>query len=279
MPVFQTPEPIAVTLEVAVGEARFFAGDRADTVVDVRPRRESDGNDRKAVEKTRVEYSNGRLLVKTPKWPLVGRGGTVDVTIELPAGSRVTGDGQIVDLHCEGRLGEVRYKMAYGGARFEQTGPLTVDSGHGALVVGQVAGHAELRTGSGEVSVGRIDGTANVKNGNGRTRIGDVSGDLKVTAGNGEVEVESASAGVTVKVSHGDIRIGEVARGEVTLTTTHGAVDFGIRQGTAAWLDLKSVHGSVRNNLDTTEGPEKNEETVEVRAHTGFGNITVHRAA
>nr|WP_042195418.1 DUF4097 family beta strand repeat-containing protein [Kibdelosporangium sp. MJ126-NF4]CEL21993.1 hypothetical protein [Kibdelosporangium sp. MJ126-NF4]CTQ92773.1 hypothetical protein [Kibdelosporangium sp. MJ126-NF4] len=279
MTVFRTPEPIAVTLEMSVGEARVHASDRTDTVVDVRPQQESSSNDRKAVEKTVVEYSNGRLLIRTPKWPMVGKGGTVDITIEVPTGSRLSGDSQVVDLRVEGRLGEVRYKSQHGGARFEQTGPLNVDTGHGNLVVGQVTGHADLRTGSGEVSVGKVDGTAVVKNTNGHIRIGDVTGELRVIASNGGVDVESVSAGVTVKNSHGDIRVGEVVRGTATLTTSHGGVEVGVRKGTAAWLELTTKHGKVRNNLENTDAPAQNEETVEVRVHTGFGNITVHRAA
>ncbi|ALG13542.1 DUF4097 family beta strand repeat-containing protein [Kibdelosporangium phytohabitans] len=279
MTVFQTPEPITIQLEVAVGEIVINATERADTVVDVRPRVESNGNDRKAAEKTTVEYANGRLKVKTPKWPLVGKGGTVDITVDVPHGSALTGEGQVVDIRGDGRLGAVHYKIQHGGARFEQTGTLTVDTGHGTLVVGQVSGPADLRTGSGEVSIGQVDGDATVKNGNGRTRLGDVAGEVRVTAGNGEVEVETAAAGVTIKNSHGDIRVGEVARGTVLLNTTHGAVEVGIRQGTAAWLKLKTVMGAVRNDLTTTDGPGQNEETVEVHAHTGFGNITVRRAA
>ncbi|ONI84335.1 hypothetical protein ALI144C_14255 [Actinosynnema sp. ALI-1.44] len=279
MTVFQTPEPIAVTLEMSVGEARVYASDRADTVVEVRPQHESSSNDRKAVEKTVVEYSNGRLLIRTPKAPIVGKGGTVDITIEVPTGSRLSGDSQVVDLRVEGRLGEVRYKAQHGGARFEHTGPLNVDTGHGNLVVGQVAGHADLRTGSGDVNLGKVDGTAVVKNTNGHIRIGDVTGELRVTAGNGTVEVESASAGVTVKNTHGDIRVGEVVRGTATLTTNHGGVEVGVRQGTAAWLELKTKHGKVRNSLDAADAPARNEDTVEVRVHTGFGNITIHRAA
>ncbi|MFC0109818.1 DUF4097 family beta strand repeat-containing protein [Kibdelosporangium aridum] len=279
MTVFQTPEPIYATLEIAAGDARVFAGDRADTVVEVRPRDESSGKDRAAAEKTKVEYSDGRLLVITPKWPLIGKGGYVDITIELPEGSRLTAESQYAELRGEGTLGEVRYKTDYGSAQFEQTGALNVDSGYGTLVIGQVTGHAELRTGSGEVKLGRVDGTANVRNGNGGIRIGEVSGDLEVTGGNGSVEIESAAAALTVTNSHGDIRVGEVVRGTVSLSTTHGGVEFGIRQGSAAWLELNAKHGAVRNNLETTDGPAQDQETVQVRVHTGFGNITVHRAA
>ena len=67
MPTFDTPEPISATIDVAVGDVRISAGDRTDTVVDVRPSDASNDDDVKAAELTRVEYANGQLLVKAPK--------------------------------------------------------------------------------------------------------------------------------------------------------------------------------------------------------------------
>src|SRR3954464_7402756 len=66
---FDTPQPISATLDVVVGDVRVTAGERADTVVDVRPSDPSNEEDRKAAEQTRVEYEHGHLLVKTPKLP------------------------------------------------------------------------------------------------------------------------------------------------------------------------------------------------------------------
>jgi hypothetical protein len=40
MPIFTTPEPISVAIELVVGDVRITAGDRAHTVVEVGP---SDG--------------------------------------------------------------------------------------------------------------------------------------------------------------------------------------------------------------------------------------------
>ena len=37
MPTFDTPESITVTLEIGVADVRITAGERTDTVVDVRP--------------------------------------------------------------------------------------------------------------------------------------------------------------------------------------------------------------------------------------------------
>ena len=67
MPVFDTPEPISVTVELGVGDLRIVTGDRADTVVEVRPSDPAKKGDVTAAEQTRVEYTGGRLLIKAPK--------------------------------------------------------------------------------------------------------------------------------------------------------------------------------------------------------------------
>ena len=111
MPTFDTPEPISVTIDLAVGDVRITASDRSDTVVDVRPSDAANDEDVKAAEQTRVEFANGQLLVKAPKlrqWLSRSGGGSIDVTIELPAGSDVHGTLASGTSSCEGRLGDCR---------------------------------------------------------------------------------------------------------------------------------------------------------------------------
>ncbi|MDQ1392128.1 MAG: hypothetical protein QOF30_1105, partial [Acidimicrobiaceae bacterium] len=67
MPTFDTPEPISVTVELGVGDLRIVAGERSETIVEVRPSDASNTSDVNATHQTRVEYANGRLLVKAPK--------------------------------------------------------------------------------------------------------------------------------------------------------------------------------------------------------------------
>lgn len=62
MPTFDTPEPISVTLELGVGDIRIVAGERTDTVVEVRPSDAARTSDVTAAQQTRVEYAGGRLL-------------------------------------------------------------------------------------------------------------------------------------------------------------------------------------------------------------------------
>jgi len=279
MPAFATPEPISVTIELGMGDARIIASDRAETIIEVRPRDDSKASDIRAAEQTRVEYSSGRLLVKTPRQrTFLGRGSSVDVTIELPAGSQVQGDSGMGDFGGEGHLGECRFKTGMGNIRLDRTGELHLKTGMGNIAVDRASGDADVTTGSGEVRIGQIEGAAVIKNSNGDTVVGEVTGDLRVKSANGRISVDRAHASVIVKTANGNIRIGEVMGGAIVLETAAGELEIGIREGTAAWLDLSSHYGRVRNSLDEAEGPEHSEATVEIRARTSYGDIKIHRA-
>ena len=110
MPTFDTPEPISVTVELGVGDIRLVASDRTDTIVEVRPSDDAKRSDVTAAQQTRVEYASGRLLIKAPKgwrqYTFRGGGESIDVQIDLPAGSHVRGEAGVAAFHCIGRLGQ-----------------------------------------------------------------------------------------------------------------------------------------------------------------------------
>ncbi|MFC6087976.1 DUF4097 family beta strand repeat-containing protein [Saccharothrix lopnurensis] len=281
MPKYATPEPISATVELSVGEVRIVAADRADTVVEVRPTDESDDSDVKAARATRVDFADGALTVRGPKSRMLdfsGKTRSVDVLIELPAGSRVHVDMSVGDCLGTGVLGECRVKTSVGHVRLDRTGPLHLDTSAGHVTVEEVGGDAEITTGSGELRVGGIGGAAVVKNSNGGTDIGAVAGELRVRSANGDISVGRAGGKVEAKTANGHIRIGEATRDAVVLDTACGDLDIAVAEGVAAWLDLATGHGRVRNSLDAVDGaPDGSERTVEVRAHTSYGDITVRR--
>jgi hypothetical protein len=278
MPSFDTPSPISVNAHVDAGAIRFAAADRADTVVDVAPRDPKKDQDVRAAEQAEVTYSGGRLRIRTPKPGVFGPAGTVDITVGLPAGSQVEATGGWAEVRGEGRLGEVRVKTSSGDVRFGTTGPLHLTASHGAITVDRVEGPAEITTSSGSIRVGTVAGFAVLKNSHGTTSVGDVTGDLRVSGANGDVIIDRAHASVEARTANGTLRVAEVARGIVQLETSYGAIDVGVREGTAAWLDVSSGFGAVHNSLSGSGGPEKSEDTVEVRARTSHGNIDVRRA-
>ena len=278
MPAFATPEPISVTIELGMGDARIIASDRTDTVIEVRPRDDSKASDIRAAEQTRVEYSSGRLLVKTTQRSFFGRGSSVDVTIELPTGSHVQGDSGMVEFSCEGHLGECRFKTGMGNIRLDHTGELHLKTGMGNIAVDRALGDADVTTGSGDVRIGTIEGAAVIKNSNGDTVVGEVTGDLRVKSANGRISIDRAHASVIAKTANGNVRIGEVMRGAIVLETAAGELEVGIREGTATWLDVSSHYGRVRNSLDEADSPEPSEATVEIRARTSYGDVKIGRS-
>jgi hypothetical protein len=283
MPTFETPEPISVTVEFGVGDLRIVASDRTDTMVEVRPSDPTKKADVTAAQQTRVEYAGGRLLIKAPKnwrqYSFRGGGESVDVQVELPAGSQLRGETGVAALRCRGRLGECRYKTGIGDIQLDRAGAVQLRTGVGDITVERAGGDAELTTGSGSLRVDGVDGTAVVKNSNGDTWIGRVTGDLRVNAANGRISVDQASGPVAAKSANGDVRLGEVAHGTVLAQTAFGKVEIGIRDGVAAWLDLNTRYGTVRNDLNSADRPGAGEDVVEVRARTAFGDITIHRSS
>ncbi len=281
MPAFSTPEPISATIDLVAGDVRITASERDDTVVQIRPSDQSSDQDARAADQTRVEYAAGQLLVRAPKQhsrSLFGKPGSIDVTIELPAGSQLQGDASVAAFRCAGPLGECRIKTATGDIGLDTTGPVDLRTGAGAITVERVAGHAEISTGSGRLRLGEIDGTAVIKNSNGDSWLGEITGDLRVNAANGDLAIDHAGAGVTARTANGAVRIGEIIRGVISLKTGFGEIEVGVRAGTAARLDVSTGFGRVLNDLETADSPEPSDETAEVQARTSYGDIVIRRS-
>ncbi|HVD00225.1 MAG TPA: DUF4097 family beta strand repeat-containing protein [Candidatus Dormibacteraeota bacterium] len=278
---FETPEAIAVTLSLNVADVRISAGERIDTVVTITPNYASRKADVEAAEQTRVEFAGGRLLVKAPRsWkqytPFGGRE-SVHVSIELPTASSVEGEAWAGDLSCIGTLGECRYTTGAGEIRLERVGPTQVSTGAGRVSVDVAEGKSEI-TGSGQMRLGELNGPAVVKNHNGAIWIGLAADDLRCSSSNGDISIDRALGAVEARTANGDVRVGEVVRGTVAVKTAYGRLEIGIREGTAALLDVSSSFGRVENSLRASNGPQPSDETVQLRARTSYGDIVIHRS-
>jgi DUF4097 and DUF4098 domain-containing protein YvlB len=244
----------------------------------VRPSDPANREDVTVAEKTRVECSGDRLEVTTPRsWLSRSGGGSVDVVIELPAGSSVRASGQMVDITCDGPLDDCRVKNGIGQVRVEQAEQLSVKSGAGDIEVGRVAGRAELGTGSGDVRAGELAGSAVVTNSNGDTWVGVAGASLRLKGANGNLAIGHARDDVVAKAANGDVRLGRTGAGTVVLETSVGDVEVGIPDGTAAWLDVNASAGRIDNLLTEGAAPEPSAPRVEVRARTALGNIVIRR--
>jgi len=137
----------------------------------------------------------------------------------------------------------------------------------------------EARTHS-DIRIGAVDGTAEVSSSNGKVRVGVVTGPATIKVSNGSVSVDRALSDITAESANGEVRIGEVVRGKVSATSKNGRVEVGVREGSAAWLELNTGVGRVYNELAASDAPEAGEpvDKVEVHASTKLGDVTIRRA-
>jgi hypothetical protein len=279
MPTFATPEPISVTLNLVVADVRLRASDRDDTVVVIGPRDPADAEDVQLAERTRAEFTNGRLEIRAHRsWRDISpfrSGGALDIEIELPAGSELRGEASMAEVHAAGVLGACHFTTSVGDLTFDRTGAATLST-NGRVSVGRIGGPGEIKA-AGAVRIGELAGTTTIKNLNGVTQVGTVAADLTCRAANGDIAVDTALAGVEAATSNGDIRVDQVVRGDVSLETAYGRIEVGIRPGTAAQLDVSSRYGRVRNALDAVDGPDVSDEVATVRARTSHGDVVIRR--
>ncbi|WP_306313300.1 DUF4097 family beta strand repeat-containing protein [Streptomyces hydrogenans] len=152
---FATTAPIAAVVAVPAGQLRFIAADRADVTVEVRPSNAGRSRDVKAAEETSVSFADGVLRVAAPEArnQLFGQTGSVEITVQLPAGSSLDVKAAAADLRGVGRLGNVVFEAAQGPVKLDEAGDVRVTLQDGGIAVGRLNGSAALTTARGDLSV------------------------------------------------------------------------------------------------------------------------------
>lgn len=279
MPTFPAPHPVPVAVEVPFGNLHVVASERDDVVVTVLPTDPSKSGSVRAADEVRVDGdANGVTITYPGSWKqyvLPFAAGTANFTIELPAGSSLRGKSG--SLFAEDPLGEVAMTLSAGNARLDDVDRLDLKATAGSVAVGRVAGALDVRSSAGSVRIDEAAGGGTVRASNGTTTIGAVTGNLEVNGAHADIAVSRVRGSLTAKCAHGSVRVGNLESGDVTLATSYGSIEVGVPEGTAAYLDVASQHGSVRNQLTPSEGPVDDEQTAEIHAHTGFGDVVVRR--
>ena len=212
---FDTPGAISAVLDVPAGRVRFIAADRADTAVEVLPANASKGRDVKAAEQTKVDYADGVLRIETSaKNQYLGPSGSIDVTVQLPAGSRVDAKAASAEFRTVGRLGDVAFEGAYGQIKLDEAASVRLTAIDGDVEVGRLNGPAEISTARGDIRIAEAArGTVVL-----RTQSGDIS--------------VSAAAGVSAALDAG---------------TGHGRISNALKNDGTAELDIRATtsHGDI----------------------------------
>jgi Toastrack DUF4097 len=210
---YDTPTPISAVLDIPAGRIQFIAADRADTTVEILPANASKGRDVKAAEQTTVAYADGVLRIETPaaKNRTLGPSGSIEVTVKLPAGSRIEAKAASAEFRAVGRLGDVAFDGAHGAAKLDDAASVRLTALDGDVSVGRLSGPAEISTQKGDIHIAEaVRGTVVL-----RTQSGDVS----VGAARG------VSASLDAGTGYGRIRN--------SLKNTEGAADLSIHATTS----------------------------------------------
>jgi DUF4097 and DUF4098 domain-containing protein YvlB len=275
---FDTPTPIDVSFALQGARLDLLATDRADTVVTIAPRNPNRAGDVNASQQTTAELVDGTLTIVQPKeWKIKGPSNSIVVTVELPSDSIINGTIAYGNVRGRGRVGTTHVKSSYGDIAFEELGSAELHTSYGDVTVLEARGDAQLTTAYGAVRADVIEGAATVKTSYGEITIGEVAGALTANVSTGGIRVDYAGSETFAKIAYGSIRIGEVEQGSVRLEGSGGDLEVGVPEGTAAWLDLNSAKGYVRNELTADAAPQPGDKTVEIRARVTWGDIVIHR--
>lgn len=280
MPTYDTPTPIDLAIKLQVGAIEIIATDRDDTVVTVSPTNPAKAVDRRGAKETKIDVDGQRLIITGPRprisW--IGPTESVDVKVELPAGSRLTAEIGVGGVRAVGCLGATRIKSSMGRVDLDSTGDLWLRASHGNATLGTAEGGIEITADHGQIRIGKVTGDAILKASHGTILIGESGGDLEAKLSYGDLEISKALGSVAAKTAYGSIQLAEVSSGSIQVESGFGQVTIGVRPGVPAWLDLSSKEGHVRNQLDSDRAPDASEQTVAVRARTQHGDISIQRA-
>lgn len=281
MTTYPVTGPLTLELDLAVGDVRIIASDRDDADVTVAPQHPGKASSVRGAEQTNVTSAGNRLTVRNGRgWRTFSPLRTpdaVDITVAVPTGTAVTGTLIAGSIRADGPLGACNLTVTHADLTVDDVASLTVKSSSGAVSAGHIAGDATVSASYGAVRLQSVAGKLDVKNSYGDISIGVVHGPCVVRGGYGAISVDRALDAVRAKTAHGRTTLHEVCRGSVAVESSYGAIEIGVHDGTAAWLDVDSTHGRFRNELTPSAVPGSDEDRVSIHARTSYGDIVVAR--
>ncbi|MFD0036048.1 DUF4097 family beta strand repeat-containing protein [Streptomyces anulatus] len=213
---FDTTAPVTAVLDIPAGRIQFIAADRADTTVEVRPADASRSRDVKAAKRIEVAYGDGvlRIAAQASENRILGDSGSVEVTVQLPAGSHVEAHAAAAELRGVGRLGDVAFDGAHRRIKIDEAASVRLTAIEGDVEIGRLGGPSEISTARGDIRIAEAA--------RGTVVLHTRSGDISVTAAAG------VSAALDAGTAHGRVSNALKNNGttelDIRATTSHGDI-------------------------------------------------------
>jgi DUF4097 and DUF4098 domain-containing protein YvlB len=271
---FMTPRQLAVHVKLPRGDVEVETADVQEATVELT------GSGERAlqqIERSEIRFENrgdhDELIVDADPedfgWSagrvklsisLGSRRDRIKVRVRVPHGTTLRTESGSADVRATGRYASVELHTASGDVR-----------------VDEVEHDAEIKVASGDVRIDRVGGSVKLQTAAGDLSVGPVGGKAEIKTAAGDVNLQEVGAGLSVHSVSGDLRVGSVTEGKVELKSVSGDMLIGVRRGSRVWMDVKTVTGDARSELESSdddgEGP-----LVELKATAMSGDIKIVRA-
>jgi DUF4097 and DUF4098 domain-containing protein YvlB len=276
---FQTPGPARLRVDIPKGRIKVMAEQTEVTRIEL-VAIHGDATAKAWIADAEVAERDGEIVVRIHKTGLTlfGMGGSVEARIHAPFGSAAvlsTGSGRI---ETTGRLGEVSASSGSGAICLDECEQARARAGSGDITIVSSTGLADAKTGSGRITVGHVGGDARINTASGHAELAEAVGDAKVNTGSGHIEVGQAGDSLEAFAASGNVQVRRADHGRVRARTFSGHVYVGVAKGTAALLDVSTMSGRVKSQLEAAAAPAEGEKRVELVISTMSGNVDVVRA-
>ncbi|MFF0082280.1 DUF4097 family beta strand repeat-containing protein [Streptomyces canus] len=214
---FATTAPVTTVIDLPAGRVQVIAADRTDSTVEVRPADPAKSRDTRAAEQIEVTRGDdGVLRIAAPaaKNQYFGPSGSVEITVQLPAGSHVETRTAAAEFRAVGRLGDVVFQGAHGPVKIDEAASIRLTAADSDITVGRLTGTAEISTQKGDITIAEaVTGSVVLSTQTGDITVGTAaSASLDAGTSYGRVHntlknTEGAHAGLVIRATtaHGDI--------------------------------------------------------------------------
>ncbi len=262
----------------------------------------------------KVELYRGRISVEEGDAPEVRVAVHADIGADTDQEAERAGRALQIDAEANGNTVSVRVRNpAETGWHFVWNDPgqidivcrisvprrcnVTLRTGQGGIMVGDLAGRVSVRTEAGNIFIRRIEGTVDAATESGdvilsrclgattlRTlrgviRAGTLGARANLTNVTGDIEVMEARAGITAYAEAGDVTIGfpRDFTGDANIRTSGGSITAKIDPAANAAVAASSIWGHVENKLPLVVDPGGNNRSrLSGRLNRGGPLLTFH---
>jgi DUF4097 and DUF4098 domain-containing protein YvlB len=279
MHTFSTPNPVQLRVELWQGRLSVEATETDTTTVELRPLH-GNSSAQDLIDTAKVEQRGDEIVVLMPrvKSGLFRSKGEIEALIRVPTNSSAKLESGSADIETTGRLSDVSVTCGSGNVSVEYAADARIKSGSGDITVDTVSGSCNVKTGSADVRIGTVGRSADIIAGSGDVVIDTVSEVLKVKTGSGDLVLQEAGDSVDAMAGSGDLLVKRIDHGQVKVKTGSGDISIGVARGTAAYLDIMTVTGDVKSDLDPSDSPGGNDLTAEINVQSGSGDVVLQHA-